>query len=82
MSLVERKTWDEFRQAKLLWWINRILHTFGWAVVVEVSAEGKVTEAYPAKVGFRGFSEEAESEGFEEMHKFVDVEPPPPEPTK
>lgn len=29
---MERKTWNEFREAGMLWWINRILHTFGQAV--------------------------------------------------
>jgi hypothetical protein len=62
--MVERKTWEEFRHAGLLWWVNRILHLFGWAIVVEVEAGGKVTDAYPARVKFRGFDETSESAGF------------------
>lgn len=30
--MIERKSWEEFRNAGLLWWINMILHTFGWAI--------------------------------------------------
>lgn len=55
--MVERKTWEEFRECKLLWWINMILHTFGWAIVTEIDEDNKVCECYPARVKFRGFNE-------------------------
>lgn len=62
--MIIRKTWEEFRNNKLLWWTNRILHTFGWAIVVEIGQDGKITEVYPARVNFRGFDEKREEEGF------------------
>lgn len=63
--MVEKKTWEEFRNCKMLWWINMILHTFGWAIVVDVEDEtGKITNAYPARVKFRGFNEENNTEGY------------------
>lgn len=62
--MLERKTWEEFRDSKLLWWANRTLHLFGWAIVLEVEANGEVITAYPARVKFRGFSEQTETEGF------------------
>ena len=31
---MERKEWNEFRQTGLLWFINSILHLFGWAIVL------------------------------------------------
>lgn len=62
--MVTKKTWKEFQTSKLLWWINRILHTFGWAIVLEQQEDGSITDAYPARVKFRGFHEEAEEEGF------------------
>ena len=34
--MVDKRTWDEFRTSGFLWWINQILHTFGWAIVIEV----------------------------------------------
>ncbi|WP_207733339.1 hypothetical protein [[Clostridium] symbiosum] len=34
--MIERKSWEEFRNAGLLWWINMILHTFGWAITVDL----------------------------------------------
>nr|WP_297935692.1 hypothetical protein [uncultured Lachnoclostridium sp.] len=27
-DMVTKKTWQEFRDSGLLWWINMILHTF------------------------------------------------------
>ena len=37
--MVDRKTWKEFRESGLLWFINTILHMFGWAIVVDVDME-------------------------------------------
>ena len=62
--MVERKTWKEFQDSKLLWWINRSLHLFGWAIVLNCEDNGDITEVYPARVNFRGFDEKTEEEGF------------------
>ncbi len=63
-EMVTRSTWDEFRNSKMLWFANRLLHVFGWAIVVDVDADGAVTGAYPARVRFRGFGNESEEKGF------------------
>lgn len=47
--MVKKKTWQEFRKTGLLWFMNTILHAFGWAIVVEVE-RGEITGAYPARV--------------------------------
>ena len=62
--MVERKTWKEFQDSKLLWWVNRSLHLFGWAIVVNYEDNGDIFEVYPARVSFRGFDEKTEEEGF------------------
>ena len=67
---VTRKTWDEFRETGLLWFANTILHMFGWAIVVEME-EGKVTDAYPARVIFRGFSNESATKGYQKVSKWM-----------
>ena len=59
-----KKTWKEFQDCKLLWWVNRSLHLFGWAIVIEQQEDGTISNVYPARVSYRGFSEEAEDEGF------------------
>lgn len=71
-NMVTKKTWTEFRNSKLLWWTNRMLHLFGWAIVVEIDENGQITEAYPARVKFRGFDEKSEEEGFIGLSKYLE----------
>ena len=61
--MVARKTWEEFRECKMIWFINTILHAFGWAIVLEPKEDGGL-DAYPARVKFRGFSEQINTEGY------------------
>ncbi len=68
--MVERKTWEEFRDCKILWWINMILHTFGWAIVVDME-DDKVKNTYPARVKFRGFDEQNNTDGYIGVSKFL-----------
>ena len=69
--MVNKKNWKEFREAGLLWWVNMILHTFGWALVVEVDEEGEITEAYPARVKFRGFDEKSNTKGYTRVSEYM-----------
>lgn len=71
MNMINRKSWEEFRTSGLLWWINRLLHTFGWAIVVQVETDGRVTDVYPARVKFRGFSQDCETEGFKAISQHI-----------
>ena len=60
---LQRMTWDDFRAAGLLFYINTILHFIGWAIVVEIDTETKlVTNCYPARVKYRGFDEQSQDE--------------------
>ena len=68
---IKKKSWKEFQDSKLLWWVNRSLHLFGWAIVLEVADNGGVLDAYPARVTFRGFDTESESEGFKGLTKYM-----------
>ena len=53
---MEKKTWIKFKESGLLWWINMILHTFGWAIVLEIDKDTKeLLDVYPARVKYRGF---------------------------
>lgn len=71
VPMVDRRSWEEFKSKKLLWWINRILHTFGWAIVVIQEADGTISDVYPAKVTFRGFPEASEEAGFKGIAKLI-----------
>jgi len=69
--MIDKKTWQQFRDSGLLWWINMILHTFGWAIVVDVDGDGTISNAYPARVKFRGFDEKSNDEGYQIVSKYL-----------
>lgn len=69
--MIAKKTWDEFRNNGLLWFINMILHTFGWAICVELDDDMKVINAYPARTKFRGFSEKNNDDGYKSVAKYL-----------
>lgn len=68
--MIEKRDWQEFRDAGLLWWCNRLLHLFGWAIVFEFN-DGRVVDVYPARCRFRGFSGECEDDGFRQLTKHI-----------
>jgi len=70
-NMIERKTWGEFRDLGLLWFINRTLHLFGWALVFDYDENKVLKEVYPTRCKFRGFSEKNESEGFIKVTKYL-----------
>lgn len=68
--MVEKKSWEEFRDSGLFWWINAILHTFGWSIIIE-RIDGNIVDVYPARVGFRGFDEHTNTEGYRKLTKHL-----------
>lgn len=72
--MITKKTWKEFQDCKLLWWVNRSLHLFGWAIVLQQGEDGDIIDAYPARVKFRGFSEKTEQEGFDVLSRYLEHE--------
>lgn len=69
--MVNKKTWEEFRKSGMLWWINMILHTFGWAIVIQLAESGEIEEVYPARVKFRGFESSINDNGYISVTKFL-----------
>jgi len=70
--LVNKKTWVEFRDSGLLWWINMLLHTFGWSIVFNIENDGSITEVYPARVKFRGFDAKSNTEGYIKVSEYLE----------
>ena len=68
--MIEKKSWEEFRTTGLLWFVNMILHLFGYAICCEVEKE-KVTDVYPARVKFRGFGETYNTEGYQKVSEYL-----------
>ena len=69
-NIVDRKTWKEFRETGLLWFINMILHMFGWSIVVSLDKD-EIVEVYPARVKFRGFDEDINTNGYKKVSKYM-----------
>jgi hypothetical protein len=71
LNMINQRTWEEFRETKLLWWINRLLHTFGWAIVYDFDSDGQLFSVFPARVDPRGFTEKSETEGFIGLTQYI-----------
>ena len=68
--MVTEITWEEFRKSGLLWWINSLLHVFGMAICVEL-IEDEIVRVFPARVKFRGFSENITTNGYIKLSKYL-----------
>ncbi len=70
--MIKKKTWEEFRKSGLLWWVNRILHTFGWAICIDYDDKTKeIKEVFPARCKFRGFGREQEEDGYKKVSAYL-----------
>jgi len=67
--MVEYKSWKEFQDSGMLWWINMILHTFGWAIVIKTNCDE--INVYPTRVKFRGFNEDTNTKGYQKVSKYL-----------
>lgn len=65
------KTWEEFYETGLLWFINTFLHAFGWAICVDMDDDKNITYVHPARVRFRGFSEKINSQNYLKLSKYM-----------
>lgn len=69
--MIDKKSWSEFKTSGMLWFVNTILHAFGWAIVLDIDDNGKVTGCFPARVKFRGFSEEVNTKGYIALSEYL-----------
>lgn len=69
--MINKRNWEEFRNTGLLWFVNFILHLFGWAIVYEIEG-GMIKEVYPARVKYRGFDEKTISEGYLKISQYLE----------
>ena len=68
--MIHKKTWDEFKETGFLLTINQILQIFGWSIVFEME-NGKVVDAFPARVKFRGFDDNSISDSYKKVSKYM-----------
>ena len=64
------KLWTEFEETGLLWFVNMILHLFGWAIYMERGEQG-IMRAWPMRTKFRGFPENINSIGYERVSRYL-----------
>ena len=68
--MIDKKTWDDFRQTGLLLFVNQFLHIFGWSIVVNIDDGGDVS-AYPARVKFRGFDDKSTGDAYVKISNYI-----------
>lgn len=61
---VELRTWLEFKEQVFLWFINSILHVFGWTIAIEEELHSGEIVARVYRTKFRGFPEETNTRGY------------------
>ena len=61
---VELRTWLEFKEQGFLWFINSILHVFGWTIAIEEELHSGEIVARVYRTKFRGFPEETNTRGY------------------
>ena len=69
--MIDKKSWSEFRTSGMLWFVNTILHAFGWAIVLDIDDNGEVAGCSPARVKFRGFREEVNTKGYIALSEYL-----------
>lgn len=68
---LNKKSWEEFRETGLLVFVNSFLHIFGWCICVNLDNDGNVTEAFPSRTSFRGFSEDVNDRAYNKLARYI-----------
>lgn len=76
MTTQSKLLWNKFRDSGMLWWTNRILHTFGWTIVYMYSKEynredNELIAVFPDFTDNLGFPPEAEARGIKRFRNFI-----------
>ena len=68
--MVKKQDWQSFRNTGLVVIINQILHIFGWSIVFDIK-DDKIVDVYPARVKFRGFSEDSQQRAYTKISEYM-----------
>ena len=69
--MIEKISWEKFRECGVLWFVNTVLHLFGLAIVVDIEDDGTISDAYPAECKFRGFDEDTNDKGYRNLTEYI-----------
>ncbi|MGL4982896.1 MAG: hypothetical protein ACRC4W_08605 [Treponemataceae bacterium] len=61
--------WEDFRNAGMLWFVNSILHAFGWAIQIKIKDDEY--SVFPIRTKYRGFSEKDNNEGYKRVTEYL-----------
>ena len=71
-KMVEKRSWQEFRETGLLMLLNQFLHIFGWAIAIEYDKDiNNIVEVYPARVKYRGFGGQSVDRAYRAISKYM-----------
>ena len=70
-TVYNKRTWSEFRNNGLLWYVNTLLNIFGWSITISINEDGDVCTAYPSRTISRGFARESNQRGYRLLTKFM-----------
>lgn len=62
---------QQFVDSGLVWLANTFLHVFGYAIAYDVDDKGNVSDLYPCRTVFRGYSEDLSSDGYERVSRYM-----------
>ena len=65
--MIDKKSWQEFRDSGFLSFTNTILHLFGWAIVLELDDDQNIVDVYPARIKFKRFSRNVRTSGRQQV---------------
>lgn len=71
LNSIKEKTWDEFREAGMLWVANRVLQLFGWTILCDTDENNKVTGVRCIRTKEVGFDLEFERAYFKKVAKYM-----------
>lgn len=66
----QKKAWKEFQNNGLLWFVNNLLHLFGYAIKFYVGDDGDLLNVVPGRFDKRGFSEKSNKSGYRKVTKY------------
>ena len=64
-KMLKKVSWEQFRKDGMVWFVNRFLHIFGYALVLEYHEDGT------ARTKYRGFEEDVDTRGFQNITKYM-----------
>lgn len=68
---IQRQSWADFQDSGLLWWVNRILHTFGWSIIFTIEEDGTISDVYPARTTWLGFDGETNEKNLDKFREHL-----------